>query len=234
MKSHTTSIEKRTPPQPPSKTWYQSEWLVPAGLLLLALIPALAGTFRLVELGSGADITEENARFFASPAPVVIHIISAILFAVLGAFQFVPSFRIRNSAWHRASGRLWVPLGLLAGLSGLWMTHFYDLPPLDGDLLYGLRMLFGIGMVLAIGLGYLAMRRRDFAHHGAWMTRAYAIGMGAGTQVLTHLPWVILFGTPGQFPRAILMGAGWVINLAIAEWVIYQRFTSPKRLRKAT
>jgi hypothetical protein len=53
------------------------------------------------------------------------------------------------------------------------------------------------------------------------MLRGYAIGMGAGTQVLTHLPWFILAeGRPGEGPRAIMMTAGWVINVAIAEWVI--------------
>ena len=53
------------------------------------------------------------------------------------------------------------------------------------------------------------------------MTRAYPIGLGAGTQVLTHLPWFILVGgTPGELPRAVMMGAGWVINVVVAEWNI--------------
>ena len=52
------------------------------------------------------------------------------------------------------------------------------------------------------------------------MMRAYAIGIGAGTQVLTNLPWFILFGKPGEFSRALLMGAGWGINLLVAEWII--------------
>jgi hypothetical protein len=72
------------------------------------------------------------------------------------------------------------------------------------------------------------------------MTRAYAIGLGAGTQVLTHLPWGILAeGKPGEFPRTVMMAAGWVINLAFAEWVIRRRFTrQPNRVgppeRRAT
>ncbi len=53
------------------------------------------------------------------------------------------------------------------------------------------------------------------------MIRAYAIGMGAGTQVLTHLPWFILMDVkPGETARGIMMGAAWVINLTIAEWII--------------
>jgi hypothetical protein len=69
-----------------------------------------------------------------------------------------------------------------------------------------------------------AILRRDVASHGAWMTRAYAIGMGAGTQVLTHLPWFILVGgMPDPFTRAWLMGAGWGINLVVAEIVNFRR-----------
>ena len=53
--------------------------------------------------------------------------------------------------------------------------------------------------------------------------RAYAIGLGAGTQVLTHLPWFILVGKPGESSRAVLMAAGWVINLAVADWISRRR-----------
>ncbi len=52
------------------------------------------------------------------------------------------------------------------------------------------------------------------------MIRGYAIGVGAGTQVLTHVPWFILVGQPGELTRAVLMAAGWVINLVVAEWTI--------------
>ena len=81
-------------------------------------------------------------------------------------------------------------------------------------------------MFASIVLGIDAVaRRRDLQAHGAWMIRAYAIGLGAGTQVLTHLPWFILVGKPGESARTVLMGAGWVINVIVAEWAI--RSTSP-------
>jgi Predicted membrane protein (DUF2306) len=82
---------------------------------------------------------------------------------------------------------------------------------------------FGTGMVVAILLGLAAVRRRDFATHRAWMMRGYAIGLGAGTQAFTHVPWLIAFGAPSAFTRAWLMAAGWLINLAVAEWFIRTR-----------
>lgn len=206
----------------------QKTWRVPAGLILLSIIPLIFGAIRLSQLANGAEITPANARFFASPSPVVIHIISAAVYALLGAFQFVSRLWKRGNGWHRWVGRLLVPFGLAVGLSGLWMTLFY---PRTDDLLFIFRLFFGFGMVLSISLGFISIRRRDVNQHRAWMTRAYAIGLGAGTQVLTGLLGAILFGKPNEFQNALLMGSAWVINLAVAEWSIRKR--SSRQLRTA-
>jgi len=203
----------------------QISWWVPVGLILLSIIPLIFGIVRLNELASGAEITPANARFFASPSPVIIHIISAAVYALLGAFQFVSRLWKRGTSWHRWVGRLLVPFGLLVGLSGLWMTLFYPRPEGASDLLYVLRLFFGFGMVLSIILGFISIRRRDIIQHRAWMTRAYAIGLGAGTQVLTGMVGALLLGKPNEFENALLMGAAWVINLAVAEWSIRKSLT---------
>ena len=201
----------------------RTDWLVPASLILLSLVPAVFGTIRLAELARGAEVTAANARFFAQPLPVVLHILAVIPYSIVGAFQFAPGFRRRHRNWHRAAGRVLAMLGLVAATSGLWMTLRYPWPAGDGEVLYYTRLVFGSAMIVSIVLALFAVRRRDFAVHGAWMMRGYAIGLGAGTQVLTHLPWFILVGKPTESTRAVLMAAGWVINLAVAEWVIRRR-----------
>ncbi len=165
----------------------------------------------------------ENARFFAAPLPVTLHIVASIPFALVGAFQFAPTLRRRRGRWHRRAGRVVAPLGIISALTGLWMAHFYPWPEGDGVGVYLLRILFGAAMIASIFLALLALRFRDFQAHGAWMIRGYAIGMGAGTQVLTHLPWFLLVGAPGESARTLLMGAGWVINVVVAEAVIRRR-----------
>ena len=209
----------------------QTPWWVPAGLVLLSVIPIIFGAIRLNQLINGAEITPDNARFFASPSPVVIHIISSMIYALLGAFQFVSSLWKRGNRWHRWVGRLLVPVGLAVGLSGLWMTLFYDYPEGASKLLYGLRLFFGSGMILSISLGFISIRRRDVDQHLAWMTRAYAIGMGAATQVLTGMVGALILGEVNEFENALLMGAAWVINLAIAEWSTRKQAT--RQLRTA-
>jgi uncharacterized membrane protein len=199
-------------------------WLV-TGLILLSVIPLIFGALRLNELANGAQITPANARFFASPVPVILHIVGAGIYALLGALQFVSRFWRRGTSWHRWVGRVLVPCGLVVGLSGLWMTLFYPRPDGSSDLLFVLRLVFGSGMVFSIILGYAAILRGDILQHRAWMTRAYAIGLGAGTQVLTGIVGELVFGPPNELGNALLMGAGWAINLAIAEWTIRKRST---------
>ncbi|MEV4375376.1 DUF2306 domain-containing protein [Streptosporangium sp. NPDC049644] len=213
----------------PAASATRAGWLLPTALILLSAVPMAAGAVRLDELAGGAAITPENARFFAAPLPVVAHIVCVSLYSVLGAFQFAPGFRRRRPGWHRAAGRLLIPCGLVAAATGLWMTLFYPRPVGDGDLLAGFRLVFGTAMIMAILLGLAAIRRRDIARHREWMIRGYAIGQGAGTQALTHLPWFLIAGTPGELPRALLVGAGWVINLAVAEWFIRRRPLSSPR-----
>jgi uncharacterized membrane protein len=202
-------------------------------LIALSLIPVVAGVVRLTELTSAPEITANNARFVASPLPVTVHIVSVIVFSLLGALQFVPSLRRGKSHWHRFAGRILVPAGVLVALSGLWMTAFYDRPPGDGESLVVVRLIVGSFMLVSIVLAVFALQRRDFSGHGAWMTRSYAIALGAGTQVFTMLPWVLAFGPIGaadELPRTVLMTAGWVINLAVAEYVIRRRRTrGPRR-----
>jgi uncharacterized membrane protein len=209
-----------------------AKWLV-AGLLVLSLIPLASGAFRLTQLAGGPEIMPAAARFDASPLPVVLHIVSASVYAILGPFQFATGFRRRRPGWHRAVGRLLVLCGLLVGLSGLWMTLFYPHPAGDGELLYAFRLLFGSAMVVSIVLGFAVILRGDVIRHRAWMMRGYAIGLGAGTQVLTLLAGALIIGPPSELSRALLMGVAWVINLAVAEWAIRKRSAPPVRTASA-
>ena len=88
-------------------------------------------------------------------------------------------------------------------------------------------------MIVFIVLGFTAIRRRDVTRHRAWMMRGYAIGLGAGTQVLTLMVGELIAGPPSEFSRALLMGAAWVINLAVAEWIIRKRPAPPARRASA-
>src|SRR5436305_5185173 len=82
-------------------------------------------------------------------------------------------------------------------------------------------------MAACLVLGLAAVRRGDIAAHRAWMIRAYAIGLAAGTQVFTEGIGGALVGT-GQLRGDLAKGAGWAINLAVAEWAV-RRPAAPRR-----
>jgi hypothetical protein len=115
-----------------------------------------------------------------------------------------------------------VVLGLVVALSALWLTVFTPLFEGSGQLYQAFRLVFGSAMVLSIVLGFRAIRRRDVARHRAWMIRAYAIALAAGAQVFTLGIGEAIVGR-GDTSNALFAGAGWVINLAVAEWIIRRR-----------
>lgn len=208
--------------------------LVPYSLVALSLVPVIAGAFRVSQLATGAPVDEGNARFFDSPVPVVVHIVGATVYCLLGAFQFDAVLRRRRPGRHRAAGRLLIPFGLAAALSGMWMAVAYDLPAVDGGTpVMVLRLVVGSAMTLSIVLGFAAVRRRDFTAHRAWMMRGYALGLAAGTQAFTHLPWAVSGTVPDQLGRFAAMAAGWAINLAVAEWFIWRSRAGAVRVAAA-
>jgi uncharacterized membrane protein len=194
-------------------------WWVPPALLSLALVPVAGGAGRVLELLGGPEVLPTDNRFAASPVPLVIHIVAAVVYAVLGAFQFSAPLRRRHPVWHRQTGRLLVMLGLAVASSGLWMTLAYPQKEGTGDIVWVTRLLVSLGMGAAVILGLVAIRRRDIARHRAWMTRTYALALGAGTQVFTVGSGEARFGH-GVVSHDLMMAAAWAINLAVAEWVI--------------
>jgi uncharacterized membrane protein len=202
-------------------------WGVPAAIVGLSTIPLLTGTLRLVQLAGGPELIPADARFEASPLPLVAHIVGAIVYLVVGAFQFVPGFRRRRPRWHRAAGRMLVVAGLFVAVSALWMTLLYPRMDGTGDVLYLERLLFGSAMAASLVLGLAAIRRRDIARHRAWMMRAYALALGAGTQAFTVGLGEALFGT-GVVSHDLSMGAAWALNLGVAEWLIRRPASRPR------
>jgi uncharacterized membrane protein len=145
------------------------------------------------------------------------------------------SLRRRRPGYHRAAGRTLVVAGALLAGSALWMTLMYPLMyPQEGtgDVLYLFRPAFSTAMVASIVLGFAAIRRREIARHRAWMIRAYAIALAAGTQAFTVGVGGALFGD-GVLAHDLSIASAWLINLAVAEWAVRRRPAPRRRLQPA-
>jgi uncharacterized membrane protein len=187
-------------------------------LIVLSLVPVVFGFVRLVEIVGGPQVMPENPRIEASPVPVVFHVLGAAVYAFVGAFQFSARLRRRHLGWHRKAGRVLLVAGSVVALSGLWMTLFYSNAP-GGTLLWAVRLTVSTAMFAFIVLGFAAIRRHDVPAHRAWMIRAYALGLGAGTQIFTEGIGEAIAGT-GDLSKGISVSSAWEINAAIAEWAV--------------
>ncbi|WP_297108165.1 DUF2306 domain-containing protein [uncultured Devosia sp.] len=208
-----------------------SNWVPLALLIVLGLLPLLPAVGRMVvrfaDVGAPPEMLADTSRFFVMPVPVVLHIVSACLFALVGALQF--STTLRRSPWHRFSGRVLVIAGVLAATSGLWLTNFYPLLGNEGPLLYWFRTAAGLAMLWFLVQGYRAARRRRFDEHRPHMIRAYALGLGASTQMLIGITVLLMFGEPTPIVGDLMLGAGWAINLVVAQWAIVRSRTPIRR-----
>jgi hypothetical protein len=197
-------------------------WLLPAALIAFGLVPILANALRRVAMATGE--AGPSSGDGGMPLPVILHVVGATIFVVLGALQFSAGFRRRRPSWHRIAGRLAILAALLAAGSGLWLA-FATLST-SSPLLFLFRFLAAAGLAVCIIFGFRAIRRRRLPQHRAWMIRAFAIALGAATQVFTLGFGEGIFGK-GELSVALLNGAGWAINLAVAEWLIHR---TPRRV----
>lgn len=194
-----------------------SRWLI-AGLLLVAAMPLTFGFLRLLQL---AGLSDAMPPAPVSPMPLILHIVGALLYAVLGAFQFSASIRRRWPSWHRASGRVALAGALFVAFSALWLTASYVEATFPDLLLAGFRVVAASAMLASILLGVAAVLRRDLPRHGEWMMRSYALGLGAATQMLVLMAAAMITGeSPTDLNRALLMALAWGINIVCVEWAI--------------
>lgn len=195
----------------------KSGWLAITGLLLLATLPVIGGVLRLGEVSSGSEVE----LHWTSIVAIVAHIVGMTVFCVLGAFQFSPALRARGR-WHRTAGRVLIPAGLVAAMASIWLAVFFRGPPAELALAW-VRLVFAALMIMFLVRAAMGIRNRDFAAHGAWMTRAYAIAVSGGTQALVLVLWSIPMGEVDALGETWLVAVGFVINSVVAELLIRRR-----------
>ncbi len=212
----------------------ERSWPVPVALAALSAIPVTVGVLRLVQLSGGPSALPADPRFTGLPLALVLHLVGSATYALLGLLQLVPRFRRRHLTWHRRAGRVLVAAGLAVAGSALWLTLFYDAKPGTGPLLFAVRLVVASAMGACVVRGVLAVRGGDVAAHRAWMIRAYALALGAGTQAFTEGIGEGFFGS-GELRGDLFKTAGWLLNLAVAELVIQRpgRGRRPVRVGRA-
>lgn len=187
-------------------------------LILLLSLPALVGSaLRLTDLATG-PVTPDNARFMAAPWPIALHAAGLSVFLLALPLQI-----LSRGPRHRWLGRIGLWAGLIGAVAGLWMTLTYPVSDGSPPELFGLRLAIGAALAGLLLQAWLAARARDIAAHRAAITRAAAIALGSGTAAVFIGLTLALGGDISPRANTLSQAAGWVLNLAVAEWLLSRR-----------
>ncbi len=170
-----------------------------------------------------------NPGFLKYPTIVALHVILGGVYLVFAPFQFVKRIRSRHLGYHRWAGRLLVSIGLVVGMTALFMGLVI---PFSGWIERVYTSLFGTFFILALVKGFVHIRAGRVASHREWMIRAFAIGLAIATQRLILIPALLVVADPTQGQLQTLSAAAFfvafVLHASVTEaWI---RLTRKRRV----
>jgi uncharacterized membrane protein len=205
------------------------------GHVLTTLLTALIGfgtwiTLRATWLLAHGGDTSFGGTF-NYPTWVSAHFLSALVFVLILPFQLWSGTGQRYPQWHRLSGCAAASAGTLFSATGLLLPYVMPARP------FGERAFMttvSCALVIMLGRGIAAARRKDLATHRRWMLRVTAFAMGP----LTQRTLFLFFAAAGIDSLSrfwdLFMTAAWfslALNMAIVEWWI--RRTASERKAQA-
>lgn len=177
------------------------------------LAPSITGVVRGDTLG--------NAMLF-------FHVIPAALLSFSGVLQLIPKIRTHYPSLHRWNGRLFLTLGIIGALGGLYLTwgrgsRFSDIGAL-GITLNGL--LIPVAAVMAWRFAVT----KNFSQHKRWAIHAFILVNGVWTFRLYLMAWYLVNQGPrgnnqqldGPTDIAISF-ACYLLPMAVAECVFWAK-----------
>src|SRR5215216_3689597 len=144
----------------------------------------------LASIGVGASAVHYlqepyNPGFLDFPTIVALHVILGGVYLTLAPFQFVKGIRSRHLTYHRWTGRLLVAIGVVVGVTALFMGLVIPKAGWPERVVIGF---FGGLFLIALVKGFLHVRAGRVALHREWMIRAFAVGLAIATARLIFFP----------------------------------------------
>jgi uncharacterized membrane protein len=181
----------------------------------------------LVIVGVGASVAHYlqepyNPGFLDFPNIVALHVVLGGVYLALAPFQFVRRIRSRHLGYHRRVGRLLVAIGVVVGVTALFMGLVIPFSGWPERVVIGL---FGSLFLFALVKGFVHVRTGRVALHREWMIRAFAIGLAIATQRVIFFPALIITmsdPTDARFGTLLIaaLAAAFVVHASVAEtWI---------------
>lgn len=208
-------------------------WIV---LLLLCAIGAAAAIRRIVAftatpIAGASPFASLDAHFDAKAGLTLIHIVPSLALVLLVPLQFVSSLRRRHPKFHRWNGRVLMCLGIVAGISALWLSAH----PVGGIVEGTATTFYGCFFLVSLGRAWFVIRNRRPRLHREWVTRMVAIALGAAA---TRPVIGVFFATSrltGLSPEQFFGPAMWLgFTMSYTAGEMWIRHTRPRLTGSAT
>ena len=196
---------------------------------VLALFAVAIGVFSLRYLSFNAEVAPEELRpnLVARPFVFYVHTTLAAIALLIGIWQFLPA--TRRSRYHRLAGRVYVACVVIASIAGFTIALTTEAGPIAAT---GFAILAVLWLSTTL-MAFAKIRARDRVAHRVWMIRSYAVTCSAISLRLI-LPIGTGFGATFNTSYIFSAWACWIVNLAIAEFIIRMGpFGKARRLRPA-
>ncbi len=202
------------------------QWFFATYVFVLYVFPIVSGNPELVNL-SQPIIGYVKGDTFGNAA-LFFHVIPAALLSVGGIIQLLPFVRRKYPALHRWNGRMFLSLGLMGALSGLYLTWVRDARLSDvGSLGFTLN---GILIIIAVVFAWRYARVKQFDTHMRWAIHAFILVNGVWFFRLYLMAWYVANQGPNgnssniDGPMDIFLSfACYGIPMVIAECVFWAK-----------
>jgi len=210
------------------------QWFFAAYVFALYFIPIVTGNPELVNIAKPITGYVEGDVF--GNAALFSHVIPAALLSIGGIIQLLPIVRRKVPALHRWNGRMFLTLGLIGAMSGLYLTWGRDsrLSELGS---IGIT-LNGILIIVAATMAWRYALKKQFNTHMRWAIHAFLLINGVWFFRLYLMAWyVINQGPNGNSPNIdgpvdiFLSFACYALPMLVAEcifWAQRQKQASKK------
>ena len=209
-------------------------WIALVLLVITLLVFSFIRSFDLYQSLVTGTLPPEGsieAGYAGQPLLTYLHILPGILFILLGALQFIRPIRNRYPRFHRRTGRVYLILGFVIGVTALIMSVTVRF---GGWVETGAVLLFGSFFLVSLYRAWRHVQKKEYDRHGEWMIRAYSIGLA----VATMRPVIGMLLAFSKIPFADFFGytfwLAFILHAAVAEaWIRFTRSGIPGNQNQA-
>ncbi|MEM8524010.1 MAG: DUF2306 domain-containing protein [Bacteroidota bacterium] len=182
----------------------------------------LSISFQYISLDSDVAflrIKQEEYAIPYYPFAFFIHVFASIFVLPAGFTQFSNRIQKRYTNWHRNVGKLYIftimffaaPSGLILGIhaNGGWSSQLAF-------------CLLAVGWFYFTWMALVKIKAKDWQAHRDFMYRSFALTLSAITLRAWKYVIVAIFHPRPMDTYRIIAWLGWVLNLVIAEIIIYR------------